>query len=88
MPLAMRFRKNQSIRVAPGWHDASRKGIYLATIELDGRPWYVVQLESDDEPTLMMPGTIEEAPDKKTNKLPKHLPVAGSLAASPQLHVY
>lgn len=73
----MIFRRNQSIRVTPGWHDASRKGVYLATIELDGRTWYVVQLESNNDPTLMMPGTIEEAPDKKKNKFPKHLPAVG-----------
>ncbi len=73
----MRFGKYRQIRVAPGWHDALRKGVYLATIELDGRVWHVVQLECDNEPKLMMPGTIEEAPDKKTNKFPKHLPAVG-----------
>lgn len=55
----MRFKKNQPIQVAPGWHDAGRKGIHLATVEYDGRTWHIVQLRGDKSPSLLMLGTIQ-----------------------------
>ena len=71
----MRFTDNQSIKVSRGWHDARRRGNHLATIELDGRTWHIVQLKGDKQPILMMAGTIEATRPKRPRSHAPHSPL-------------